>query len=188
MSFSAENLRAVRSTLKWDRAAALGALNRLFRSGTLPDPLLRGTYAGALFAFQVFPGLDPLADLLIEIWKPWRGKIFEPSTNRGENLFARSSLFAIRLVWPFYKGYTGLGSAGYRAFPFRIRVGPGITDPDRDVLKIDYDLPENPRWIVRQVLDELVQLAPDFYLGKAHFRWLAGRWWTIAYFSCYPPP
>ena len=183
-----ENLRAIQSTLLWDRVAALAALDRLFRSGKLPDPPLDGFYAGELFAFQMFPGLDPLADLANRTWKPWRGKIFDASRNRGENLFARSSLFATRLVWPFYNGYTDLGSAGYRAFPFHTWVGPGITDPDRDVLKIDYDLPENPKWIVRQVLDELVQLSHEFYLGKAHYRWPNGRWRMIAYFSCYPPP
>jgi hypothetical protein len=53
------------------------------------------------------------------------------------------------------------------------------------VLKIDYDLEENPSLTVRRVLDELVQLSDDLYLGKAHVRWWwrpKDSWQTVAYF------
>jgi hypothetical protein len=52
--------------------------------------------------------------------------------------------------------------------------------------KIDYNLNENPPLTVRRVLDELVELADDFYLGKAHVRWgwRPGHGWkTFAYFT-----
>ena len=182
---AAENLRAARSTLRWDRPTAFAALGRLFRSGRLPEHTPEGEYSGELFAFQVFPGLDWLADRLNATWRPWRGKRFNPDQNAGENLFSRSSLFATRLVWPFYQSYEIEGPEIYNAFPFHTWIGPGKADPDREVLKIDYDLPENPKWIVRQVLDELVQLDPGLYLGKAYFRWPTGQWQTIAYFSLF---
>jgi hypothetical protein len=50
-------------------------------------------------------------------------------------------------------------------------------------LKIDYDLKENPALTVRRVLDELVELDENLYLGKAHVRWWWGAWQTVAYFS-----
>ena len=58
-----------------------------------------------------------------------------------------------------------------------------LADPDRSVLKIDYDLEENPSLTVRRVLDELVQIDDNLYLGKAHVRWWWNRWQTVAYFS-----
>jgi hypothetical protein len=52
-----------------------------------------------------------------------------------------------------------------------------------EVLKIDYDLDSNPRLSIRRVLDELVQVAPGEYLGKAHLRWWWGAWQTVAFFT-----
>jgi hypothetical protein len=57
------------------------------------------------------------------------------------------------------------------------------------VLKIDYDLKENPSLTVRRVLDELVRLDDDLYVGKAHVHWWwrpKGEWQTVAYFSLIP--
>jgi hypothetical protein len=51
------------------------------------------------------------------------------------------------------------------------------------VLKIDYDLNGNPLFTVRRVLDELVQIDDNLYLGKAHVRWWWGRWQMVAHFS-----
>ena len=58
-----------------------------------------------------------------------------------------------------------------------------MTDSDREVLKLDYDLPKNPAFPIRRVLDELVELSDRLYLGKAHMKWWWGRWQTVAYFS-----
>ena len=51
------------------------------------------------------------------------------------------------------------------------------------MLKIDYDLPENPKRTIRRVLDEMVQLEDGSYLGKAQLHWWWGRWQTVAYFA-----
>jgi hypothetical protein len=60
----------------------------------------------------------------------WKGKIFDAAQGRGINV---------------------LESNGRRheRFSFRIYVGAGLKDPQIEVLKIDYDLPENPRWLRR---------------------------------------
>ena len=59
---------------------------------------------------------------------------------------------------------------------------------DLDVLRLDYDLPANPRLFVtvRRVLDELVQVADGYYLGKAYVRWYWGAWSMVAYFALRP--
>ena len=87
------------------------------------------------------------------------------------------------MLWPFYRGYVDDKSAVYRAFAFSARIAPGLFDSDREVLKIDYAMPENPAATVRRVLDELVQVADGFYLGKAHIKWWWGKWQTVAYFT-----
>jgi hypothetical protein len=38
------------------------------------------------------------------------------------------------------------------------------------VLKIDYDSGENPSFLIRDILDELVQIVPGVYLGKVMLR------------------
>ncbi len=50
------------------------------------------------------------------------------------------------------------------------------------MLKIDYDLDGNPAPTIRRILDELVQLDHNLYLGKAHAHWWWGGWQTVAYF------
>jgi hypothetical protein len=74
-------------------------------------------------------------------------------------------------------------SKTYRAFAFRTYVAPGLVDSDRSVLKIDYHLKENPSLTVRRVLDELVQIDDDLFLGKAHLHWWWGAWQTVACFT-----
>ena len=39
------------------------------------------------------------------------------------------------------------------------------------MLKIDYDSDENPTFLIRDILDELVQVVPDVYLGKVLLRY-----------------
>lgn len=73
-------------------------------------------------------------------------------------------------------------SGTYRCFTFRTYVVTGLADPDRSVLKIDYDIDGNPFQTIRRILDELVQLDRNLYLGKAHVHWWVGGWQTVAYF------
>ena len=176
-------VRAAQALLKEDRARGLAVLNELFRSGRVPEPALDGRYAGELIALDIAPGLTQLAQALAASWLPWQGKSFDANQARGDNIFTRDSLLLARFFWPFYRGYVDDGPHTYRAFAFRTWVGPGVADPDRQVFKIDYDLPENPRLNIRRVLDELVQVGDGFYLGKAHLRWWWGAWQMVAYFS-----
>ena len=183
---TASQLRAAQTIVKKDRTAGLVALNNLFRSGTLPEPLPDGRYRGELVALDLAPALTPFFGWLTNLWMPWKGKTFDASRQCGDNIFTRDSYPLARLFNPFYDGFFGDETQTYRGFDFRTYSAPGLFDPDRTVLKIDYDLKENPALTVRRVLDELVQLEQGSYLGKAHVRWWwspANQWQTVAYFS-----
>jgi len=164
------------------RSAGKSALNERFRSGGPPDPPLDGRTSGELIRLEIAPGVSQLFGALLSTRMPWQGKTFDAATSRGDNIFTRGSLPVARLFSPGYRGFRGDGPKTYRAFAFRTYIAAGREDTDREVLKIDYDLPENPKVTVRRVLDELVQVADGAYLGKAHVKWWWGRWQRVAFF------
>jgi hypothetical protein len=178
-------LRAARRLFKQNRVEGLAALNTLFRSGTLPDPSLNGRYAGELIALDIAPGLTQFYEWLLSRWMPWRGKTFDAAQASGDNIFTRDSYPLARFFNPFYRGFVVDSKQTYRGFAFRTYVASGLLDPDRKVLKIDYNLDANPSLTIRRILDELLQVDEDLYLGKAHVRWWwhpTSRWQTVAYF------
>lgn len=179
-------LRAACDLVQVNRARGFAALDNLFRAGTAPDSSLDGRYAGELVALELAPGLTPFFQWLATRWMPWLGKTFDSSSQRGDNIFTKDSYWLARLFNPLYRGVINDTPGTYRAFAFRTYPAPGLFDTDRAVLKIDYNLKENPSLTVRRVLDELVQLDDDLYLGKAHVRWWwhpAGTWQTVAFFT-----
>ena len=176
-------IRAAQALAKRDRIRAWAALNDLFRAGTSPNPTLNGRYAGELVMLDIAPVLTQVVNAIASAWLPWKGKTFDAAQSRGDNIFTRDSLLLAHVYWPLYRGYADDGPETYRAFAFRTCLAPGLADPDCQVLKIDYDLPENPALSIRRVLDELVQLADGVYLGKAHVKWWWGAWQPVAYFS-----
>lgn len=183
-------LEAAQSLLYRHRARGLAAFNRLFRAGTIPGASLQGRHAGAMNVIDIAPGFTPFFQWLADLWMPWKGKTFDFARERGENIFTNDSYLLARLFNPLYRGFKPDTAKTYRAFAFRTYLAPGVMDPDRMVLKIDYNLKENPALTVRRVLDELVQLEDGLYLGKAHVHWWgspAGTWQTVAYFSLAQP-
>ena len=178
--------RAAQALVKISRPRGLAALNNLFRGGAVPEPPPNGRYAGELIVLDLAPVLTTVFQGLANLWMPWRGKMFDVSQQRGVNIFTKDSYLLARLFNPLYRGFIADGPKTYRAFAFRTYIAPGLFDGDRAVLKIDYDLRENPVPTVRRVLDELVKLDDNSYLGKAHVHWWWGGWQTVAYFSLIP--
>jgi len=176
-------LQAARLALKQNRTRGLLALNDLFRAGDAPVQPLHGRYVGELIALEFAPVLTHLAQKMADWWVPWLGKTFNATQACGDTIFHRASLPWARLFWPCYRHFGNDSSESYRAFAFRTWLGPGKTDPDVQVLKIDYNLPENPRPTIQRVLDEVVEIAQGFYLGKAHIHWWWGKWQMVAYFT-----
>jgi hypothetical protein len=90
---------------------------------------------------------------------PWLGKKFYPEEKRGENTLTDSARWPSKLLWPLYS--TGDSPLGRTAFDFTTYVEAGKLDPSVDVLVIDYaSVRTNPRLLIRQIRDELVQIVP----------------------------
>jgi hypothetical protein len=92
----------------------------------------------------------------------WLGKKFNSATKTGINIFS-----------------SGQGSTTEQ-YPFTFSVGKGSHDPI-SVIRIDYNLRANPLWL-RPVLDEIVEIAPDEYLGKLQIRLIPGFPFAATYF------
>lgn len=67
-------------------------------------------------------------------------------------------------------------------YPFKTYTGKGLFDQNVFVLKIDYNIKGNPFWI-KLILDEIVQVAPNEYLGKMHVRIIPGFPFSVLYFE-----
>ena len=177
------SISAAQSIFERDRKRGFAELNEIFRGGSPPNPQRNGGYAGELVALDAAPGLNQFAEMITSRWLPWKGKFFDAAHASGDNIFTRDSLLLAHIWWPLYRGYRDESAERYRAFTFRTHLAPGLTDPDRQVLKLDYNLEGNPSLSVRRVLDELVLLDNALYLGKAHLKWWWGNWQLVAYFS-----
>jgi hypothetical protein len=159
--------------VKRDRARGLAQMNAIFREGTPPVVPLNGPTTGQMIAVDMLPGITPMVDALLTSHMPWCGKTFNAATAAGENIFYPGFVPVARVIFPMYRDYRREGDRVH-AFPFRTYLGAGLQDPDRQVLKIDYNLPINPRFTMRRILDELVQVDDNYYFGKAHYK-LAGK-------------
>lgn len=93
----------------------------------------------------------------------WQGKKFDAKKSKGINVFKETT-------------------ATKDAYPFATSVGKGVHDTELDVIKIDYDTPENPFWM-RPIIDEIVETSPGNYLGKLHVRIIPGYPFTLAFFE-----
>ena len=130
---------------------------------------------------SVQPQFDSVIRRIASLWMPWQGKVFDPDTMTGVNRFLPNARIPMKIVFP---GYTPEEATARKmeAFPFRNRIAPGAVDPDLETFKIDYDFEANPDFLIRRILDEVVQIAPGRLLGKILFR-VKGQFHLIGYFS-----
>jgi len=164
-----------------DRARGFAQMNAIFREGTPPQIALDGPTNGQMIAVDVVPGVTPLVAALLASRMPWRGKTFNATAATGENIFYPGFVPVARVMFPMYRDYRWEDGERVHAFPFRTYLGAGLKDPDRQVLKIDYNLPINPRFTMRRILDELVQVDDNYYFGKAHYK-LSGHASHLAFY------
>ncbi len=167
---------------------ALATLNLLFRLGKPPKEPLNGPYDGILVAPSLWRPADRALTALSSAWMPWMGKRFDAEAERGDNRFRPAARGVARLLWPAYRFEEA--PDGLTAFRFRTYTGPGKVDPDRETLKIDYDSDDNPGLLIRDILDELVEIVRGAYLGKVLLRRggaEAPRWQLVGYFALQPP-
>lgn len=140
-----------------------------FMNGRLPEPSPDGFYRGSAYLL----GGRPV---------PWLGKSFEPGNSRGFNIFTPRGASLLRVMTPFYKLFRLNDDGNTDAYYFATSTGSGFKDPTIETFKLDYDSSENP-FLIRIILDEIVQTAPDEYLGKVHMKVFPGFYSTIGYFG-----
>ena len=179
-------LRAIQAVHKQNRRRALASLHDLVRDGEPPAQPLHGRYHGQLLAFAIAPGVTAFADAVAARWRFWLGKTFDAPSRTGDDIYLRTLLRRLRLCWPTYRHYIADTPSTWRVFPFRTTLTASITYPTLPVLRLDYDLPLNPRLSVARTMDELVQLAPGIYVGRAFVHWWWGQWQPVAYFVLRP--
>lgn len=93
----------------------------------------------------------------------WQGKEFNATASSGINIFKENG-------------------KEKKSYPFKTYVGKGLQDKNREVFKIDYNISQNPLWL-RFILDEIVEIKPNTYLGKLHIRLFPGVSFSLGYFS-----
>ena len=165
-----------------NRAEVIRRMDGLFAAGVVPDPSPSGFQQGRLLGTVTWAPWDAVAARIAQLWMPWLGKTFSPTTGTGMNRFTSTIATRswLRALFPRHTPET-IPPDRLEAFPFRTCVGPGEVDSGVRVLKIDYDFEANPA-LIRHILDEVVQIAPGHYLGKVLFR-SGGRYSRIGFFS-----
>ena len=181
-----DQLRFAQARLLGDRSATLSLFDHLFGIGGLPSPPLDGRYTGLYLDLALAPGLTELGNVARRLWMPWKGKYIDAAGQCGVNIFDASLLPLVRLAWPGYSGIRREGQGTFRAFDFQTTISRSIADPESEVLQIDYNLAENPAFLVRDVRDELVQLVDGLYFGKSYLL-PGGIRFLAAYFALERP-
>ncbi len=163
------------------RTRVLTSLDELFRKGRIPDPPPSGFLPGRLLTTSVWGPGDAAVLRIARLYMPWLGKSFDPERSAGVNVLTRAAKAPMKTLWPSYTPERELDDR-FECFPFRTRVAPGEVDPEVDVLKIDYDFDANPSFVIRHILDELVDIGDGTYLGKILYRTTNG-FRPIGFFS-----
>lgn len=174
----------------WDYLQDLGKTGRrdqlaaLFERGQTPEGphgALEGLIVGNLFGIPE----AYLANPLLKIDPTWRGKTFDSDT--GFNRLAPLAKYAMRVIAPLYRGLHRAGSEMV-GFEFTHRIDTAAIPPYIKVRALDYSPAEfrNPSirtFPIKRTRDEVVELLPGLYLGRALLRMSSGEIRLIAYFA-----
>lgn len=194
-----DELRGLSSTspglarrLGWDYLRELGDAGRLeqlaelFAAGSAPDGpdgAMEGLIIGKLFGIPE----ATLANPLMKIDPTWRGKTFDQASGTGFNRLSRLAIVSLRAVAPLYTGLRRSG-AEVCGFDFRHCIDTAAVAPFIKVRALDYAVPEyrNPSvrtFPIKRTRDEVVELLPGLYLGRALLTMPSGEIRLIAYFG-----
>jgi hypothetical protein len=164
-----------------DRDSAAEALRELFAHG-IPPAGIDGQTEGILVAPLIAAPVDRVLRTITGAWMPWMGKRFDSQAGRGDNVLASSARWPSKLLWPLY-GTKPIGDAR-AAFDFETRVEASEDDQSQQILVIDYhDIEQNPRFLIRSIRDELVEIVPGANLGKVLWRNRDSSHTLIGYFA-----
>lgn len=145
------------------------ARQKQFVEGKLPQSPPDGFYRGAAY-------------LLGDRSVPWLGKSFEAANNVGFNIFTPRGASLLRMMTPLYKLFRKNSDGNTDAYYFKTSISKGFRDRHIETFKLDYNSPENP-FLIRIILDEIVETGPQEYLGKVHMKVFPGYYATIGFFG-----
>lgn len=174
----------------WTYLQELGESSRrdqlaaLFANGAAPEGphgALEGQIVGNLFGIPE----AYLANPLLKINPTWRGKTFEADT--GFNRLAPVAKYAMRAIAPRYGGLRRVGSEMV-GFAFSHGIDTAAIAPFNKVRALNYGVEEyrNPSlrtFPIKRTRDELVELLPGLYLGRALLTMYNKDIRLIAYFA-----
>jgi len=140
-----------------------------FTAASAPAEVPAGFYNGTAYLL----GSKPV---------PWLGKSFESENQKGFNIFTPKGASLLKILTPLYKLFRLNADGNTDAYYFATSTGPGFKDKEIDLFKLDYDSPENP-FLIRIILDEMVEVAPQEFLGKVHMKVFPGYYATIGFFG-----
>lgn len=180
----------------WGYLAGLGArgdhaaLAEVFAAGAAPagpDGKLEGLIVGKLFGIPE----ARLANPLMRIDPAWRGKTFDLAGGVGWNRLSPIARFVMPIITAGYLGLRRVG-AEMEGFDFAHALAPSWIESDKTVRALDYAVPEyrNPgirTFPIARTRDEIVEVIPGVYLGRALLRTHGGAIRPIAYFALREP-
>lgn len=178
--------------LGWDYLRELGDAGRfdqlaeLFADGQAPDGphgAMEGLIIGKLFGIPE----TYLANPMMKIDPTWRGKTFDIESGTGFNRLSPLGRFSLRAVAPLYRGLRRVGNETV-GFEFRHQIDTAAIAPFIKVRALDYGVAEyrNPSvrtFPIKRTRDEIVELTPGLYLGRALLTLPSGEVRLIAYFG-----
>ena len=170
-----------------DRESGSAALRELFALGT-PPAGIDGRTEGILVTPLIAAPVDRVMRALTGAWMPWMGKRFDAEAGGGDNVLAAGARWPAKLFWPLYS--TRPLGGDRTAFDFETRIEPSKAEgPPVDVLVIDYVVVDsNPRFLIKRIRDELVEIVPGANLGKVLWRHGDGSYALIGYFALRSDP
>ncbi|GFM16731.1 uncharacterized protein PO1_contig-009-132 [Mycobacterium sp. PO1] len=183
---------ALARRLGWDYLRELGAGNRrdqlaeLFAKGVAPDGPhgeMEGLIVGKLFGIPE----AHLANPLMKIDPTWRGKTFDQRSGTGFNRLSPLGKYTLRAVAPLYGGLRRAGRE-VQGYGFTHQLDTAAAEPFNEVRALDYSPAEyrNPSvrtFPIKRTRDEIVELVPRLYLGRALLTMPDGEVRLIAYFA-----
>lgn len=140
-----------------------------FVGGKLPSAPPDGFYKGSAYLL----GNRPV---------PWLGKSFEAANRVGFNIFTPRGALLLKVLTPLYKLFRKNADGNTDAYYFKTSTNQGFRDREIDTFKLDYNSPENP-FLIRIILDEIVETSPQEFLGKVHMKVFPGYYATIGFFG-----
>ena len=161
-------------------------ISALFAAGTQPARL-DGAYEGLIVGKLFNVPEAHLANPLLAINPTWRGKTFNAELGTGYNRLIPLARYAMKVIAPMYRGLRRVGPEMI-GFDFRFKADVGLVAPTIPVVALDYGVEDyrNPSvrtFPIKRTRDEIVELLPGLYLGRALLTMHSGEVRTIAHFA-----